>query len=78
MGETKKRKVHTPEFTAKAGLEVLRGAKTINGIGQEYAVFLPCSLGSGRRKSGDKPHQRVGVTGVLSFSTPDCKLFFGS
>ena len=36
MSEAKKRKVHTPEFRAKGGLEALRGAKTINQIGQEY------------------------------------------
>ncbi len=34
MTETKKRKVHTPEFKAKVGLEALRGMKTINEIGQ--------------------------------------------
>ena len=38
MSETKKRKVHLPEFKAKVGLEALRGVKTINEIGQEYGV----------------------------------------
>ena len=38
MKEAKKRKAHTPEFKAKVGLEALRGAKTINEIGQEYGV----------------------------------------
>ena len=38
MSEAKKRKMHTPEFKAKVGLEALRGAKTINQIGQEYDV----------------------------------------
>ena len=38
MSETKKRKVHPPEFKAKVGLDALRGVKTINEIGQEYGV----------------------------------------
>ena len=38
MGEAKKRKVHTPEFKAKVGLEALRGVRTINEIGQDYGV----------------------------------------
>lgn len=35
MSEVKKRKVHTPEFKAKVGLEALRGARTTNQISQE-------------------------------------------
>ena len=38
MSEAKKRKVHTPEFKAKVGLEALRGMKTINEIGQAHGV----------------------------------------
>lgn len=38
MSETKKRNIHTPEFKAKVGLDALRGAKTINEIGQKYGV----------------------------------------
>ena len=38
MSESKKRKVHLPEFRAKVGLEALRGVKTINEIGQEYGA----------------------------------------
>lgn len=38
MSEIKKRKIHTPEFKAKVGLEALRGVKTINEIGQEFTV----------------------------------------
>ena len=38
MSETKKRKVHLPEFKAKVGLEAWRGVKTINEIVQEYGV----------------------------------------
>jgi len=36
--ERKKRKVHSPEFKVKVGLEALRGVKTINEIGQEFGV----------------------------------------
>ncbi len=32
MGDAKRRKIHTPEFKAKVGLEALRGVKTINEI----------------------------------------------
>ncbi len=38
LSAARKRKVHTPEFKAKVGLEALRGAKTINPIGPDYAV----------------------------------------
>ena len=38
MSETKKRKVHLPDFKAKVGLEALRGVKTVNEIGQEFGV----------------------------------------
>ena len=38
MGEAKKRKVHTPEFKAKVGLEAVRGVKTISEIAQSYGV----------------------------------------
>jgi transposase len=44
MSESKKRKVHTPEFKAKVGLEALRGVKTINEIGQAYGVH-PVQVG---------------------------------
>lgn len=44
MSEAKKRKVHTPEFKAKVGLEALRGMKTINEIGQDYGVH-PVTVG---------------------------------
>ena len=38
MKEENKRKVHTPDFKAKVGLEALRERKTVNEIGQEYGV----------------------------------------
>lgn len=47
--EAKKRKVHSPEFKAKVGLEALRGVKTINEIGQEYGVH-PVQVGQWKKE----------------------------
>ena len=49
MSEAKKRKVHTPEFKAKVGLEALRGVKTVNEIGQEYGVH-PGQVGQWKKE----------------------------
>lgn len=49
MSEAKKRKIHTPEFKAKVGLEALRGVKTINEIGQEYGVH-PVQVGQWKKE----------------------------
>jgi transposase-like protein len=49
MSEAKKRKVHTPEFKAKVGLEAVRGLKTINEIGQEYGVH-PVQVGQWKKE----------------------------
>ena len=49
MSESKKRKVHTPEFKAKVGWEALRGVKTINEIGQEYGVH-PVTVGQWKKE----------------------------
>ena len=48
MSEVKTRKVHTPEFKAKMGLEALRGLKTINEIGQEHGVH-PVQVGQWKK-----------------------------
>ncbi len=40
MSEAKKRKIHTPEFKAKVGLEALQGIRTINEIGQKHGVLF--------------------------------------
>ncbi len=40
----KKRKIHSPEFKARVGLEALKGVKTSNEIGQEYGVH-PTQVG---------------------------------
>ena len=49
MSEAKKRKVHTPEFKAKVGLEAVRGVKTINEIGLEYGVH-PVQVGQWKKE----------------------------
>ncbi|MGB4854343.1 MAG: IS3 family transposase, partial [Candidatus Dechloromonas phosphoritropha] len=49
MQEVKKRKVHSPEFKAKVGLEAVRGMKTINEIGQEYGVH-PVQVGQWKKE----------------------------
>ena len=49
MSEAKKRKVQTPEFKAKVGLEALRGAKTVNEIGQQYGVH-PVQIGQWKKE----------------------------
>ena len=56
MSEAKKRKVHTPEFKAKVGLEAVRGLKTINEIGQEYGVH-PVQVG--QWKKGIQEHAKT-------------------
>lgn len=48
MSESKTRKVHSPEYKAKVGLEALRGVKTINEIGQEYGVH-PVQVGQWKK-----------------------------
>jgi len=49
MSEAKKRKFHPPEFKAKVGLEAVRGAKTINEIGQEFGVH-PVTVGQWKKE----------------------------
>jgi transposase len=53
MSETKKRKIHTPEFKAKVGLEALRGVKTINQIAQDYEVH-PVQVGLWKKEIQDQ------------------------
>lgn len=48
MSEPKKRKVPTPEFKAKVGLEAVRGEKTLNEIGQAYGVH-PVQVGQWKK-----------------------------
>lgn len=49
MSEGKKRKVHSPEFKAKVGLEAVRGVKTISEIAQEYGVH-PVLVGQWKKE----------------------------
>ncbi|WP_418134135.1 IS3 family transposase [Acidihalobacter ferrooxydans] len=48
MSERKKRKVYSPEFKAKVGIEALKGIKTVNEIGQEYGVH-PVQVGQWKK-----------------------------
>lgn len=48
MSESKKRKVHTPEFKAKVGIEAMRELKTINELGQAYGVH-PAQVGKWKK-----------------------------
>lgn len=49
MSEGKKRKMYSAEFKAKVGLEAVRGAKTINEIGQQYGVH-PVLVGQWKKE----------------------------
>jgi transposase len=49
MTEIRKRKVYTPEFKAKVGLEGVRGLRTTNEIGQEYGVH-PVQVGQWKKE----------------------------
>lgn len=52
MSSSKSRKVHTPEFKSKVGLEALRGVKTLNEIGQEFGVH-PTQVGTWKKAIQD-------------------------
>lgn len=49
MSEAKKRKIPSPDYKAKIGLEAIRGVKTINQIGQEYGVH-PVQVGQYKKQ----------------------------
>ena len=74
MTETKKRKLHPPELKAKVALEALRGAKTINEIGQEYGVH-PVQVGQWKREVQEQAktlfQTRRGPAPVSPQSDPD-------
>jgi transposase-like protein len=53
MSEGKKRRVHTPEFKAKVGLEAVRGVKTISEIAQAYEVH-PVLVGQWKKEILEK------------------------
>ena len=56
MSETKRRKVHTPEFKAKLGLEALSGVKTIHQIAQENGVH-PVQIGLWKKEIKNQTQQ---------------------
>ena len=74
MSETKKRKVHVPEFKAKVGLEALRGVKTINEIGQEYGVH-PVQVSQWKKEIQEQAKSlfegKRGSQPVAAYSAPD-------
>jgi transposase-like protein len=49
MSEVKKRKIPSPEYKAKIGLEAIHGVKTINQIAQEYGVH-PVQVGQYKKQ----------------------------
>jgi len=49
MTEVRKRKVYSPEFKAKVGLEGVRGLRTANEIGQEFSVH-PVQVGQWKKE----------------------------
>ncbi len=53
MSESKKRKVHSPEFKAKVGLEAVRAVQTINEIGRAYGVH-PIQVGQWKKLIQDQ------------------------
>jgi transposase len=72
--EAKKRKVHTPEFKAKVGLEALRGVKTINEIGREYDVH-PVQVGLWKKEIQEQAKTlfegKRGPTPIAAHQEPD-------
>jgi transposase-like protein len=62
MSEGRKRKVHSPEFKAKVGLEALKGVKTINEIVQEYGVH-PVQVGQWKKAIQEQAKRLFGKTG---------------
>ena len=74
MSETKKRKVHLPDFKPKDGLEALRGVKTVNEIGQEFGVH-PVQVSQWKKEIQEQAKTlfegRRGPTPVAAHKEPD-------
>jgi transposase-like protein len=74
MTESKKRKVHLPEFKAKVGLEALGAMKTVNQIAQDYAVH-PMQVRQWKREIQDQAKSlfegKRGPQPVSAQSAPD-------
>ena len=69
MSETKSEKFHTAEFKAKVGLEAMRGAKTVNEIGQEYGVH-PVTVGQWKKEMQEQAKTYLKASAVLSQLPP--------
>ena len=74
MSETKKRKVHLPEFKAKVRLEALRGVKTINEIAQDHGVH-PVQVSQWKKEIQEQAKSlfegKRGPQPVAAHSAPD-------
>ncbi len=74
MSEAKKRKIHSPDFKAKVGLDALRGIKTINEIGQEYGVH-PIQVGKWKKAIEEQSRTlfegKRGPKPVLAYREPE-------
>ena len=74
MSETKKRKVHLPEFKAKVGLEAVRGVMKINEIGQAHGV-QPVQVSQGKKEIQEQAKTlfegKRGPQPVAAHSAPD-------
>jgi transposase-like protein len=74
MSETKKRKLHSPEFKAKVGLEALRGIKTINEIGHEYGVH-PVTVGQWKKEIQEHAktlfENKRGPVAIVAYREPE-------
>ena len=74
VSETKKRKVHTPEFKAKVGLEALRGDNTINQIGQTFDIH-PIQVGLWKKTIQEQAQTlfegKRGPKAIASHNEPD-------
>ena len=69
-----KRKIFTSDFKAKVALEAIRGAKTLNEIGQEFGVH-PVQIGQWKRELQEQAstlfYTKRGPKPVDQSTTPD-------
>lgn len=74
MSSSKTRKVHTPEFKSKVGLEALRGVKSLNEIAQEFGVH-PTQVGLWKKAIQDNAKtiftESRGPKALATYSEPE-------
>lgn len=74
MTDSRKRRVHLPEFKAKVVLEAVRGVKTINEIAQDYGAH-PVQVSQWKREIQDQAKSlfegKRGPQPVSAHSAPD-------